>query len=187
MDNKDILKIEPGVGIGKIKLGMTKEELAVYEEEYLKEYPEKPWRDIGFEHLFRIDYDVNHRISFIEIINYDMEHMNFDCLYEDINLFSTKAKDLVLTINEISPYKPDEYDMGYSYHFPEIGLVLWRGSVFHEEQIHEAWFQEMPMESQEQELRYLYFETVSVMICNYYNDPEQTSINYLKAKEKGLI
>lgn len=173
MNKKDVLLVEPGVGIGKIKLGMTKEELAACEEEYLKEYPGKPWHDIPFESLFQIEYDENNRIHFIQIINYDMDHMNFVCLYKDIDLFSTKAKDLVPTINEISPYKTEGKDLGFSYYFLEIGLALWRGNIFHEEQMHEEWFRQSSPEDQEYELKYLYFETVSVMTPDYYKNSFQ--------------
>lgn len=154
----DKLVIEPMVGIGTIKLGMNKAEV----ENCILKYEEK--YNVGYlKHLFRVDYDSHQRVFEIEIIG-DLKEF-FDCEYKGIDLFNTKASELVKVMDKISPYNRDNEDTknGFVYEFPQLGLSLWRGGVLREEDLNSDWFKkEFSPENQKEELKYLYFETVCI-------------------------
>ncbi|SEL81194.1 hypothetical protein [Paenibacillus sp. OK003] len=141
----DKLAIVPGESIGSIKIGMTPNELE------------------NTPHMFdyRAEYDTEGRVNFIEI-GYDVAD-NFNCLIGEINLFNTKADALVERLDSISPYDRDEdSELGYAYKFSEIGLSLWRSVVLTEASMKESWFLEMSPEIQQDEMKHLYFESISV-------------------------
>ncbi|MBY0054662.1 hypothetical protein P4U99_25925 [Brevibacillus agri] len=127
MDN---LIIEPGEGIGLIKFGMSKDEvekcIQSYTEKYQKEYHIQDY----FKGFFMLEYDSEGKVDFIEIPEVLKE--TFNCLLMGIDVFNTKAEDLVEKIDEIAEYDRNQSD-GYTYFFPSLGLSLWRSDIFKEE------------------------------------------------------
>lgn len=76
-------------------------------------------------------------------------------------MFNTRAKQIVQNLNFISKHEK-ETNGDTQYIYANIGLSLWRSSVFTEETMREDWFKEMCKENQEEEMRYFYFQTVAV-------------------------
>lgn len=155
----DKLIIEPGRGIGKLRLGMTQTEVNEIIQSYKKEYEEGTSFFGFFENAFKFEYDHDGKVKFIEIL-YEFQHF-FECTCYDLDVFHTKANELVQGLNRISTHEKDT-EGETSYIFAEIGLSLWRPSVCTDETLQEDWFKEMSEENQEQEKRYFYFQTAAV-------------------------
>lgn len=160
MDN---IIIEPWQGIGEFKLGMTRNEVEECVQSYSTKYRVKSLDKNYFR--FKIEYDSNNKVSFIEV-NWDVKE-NFNCLFNGIDVFNTKVEILVKEIDKTSQYDRTHSELGCTYSFPELGLFLWRSREFTEEDRLEDWFLEMSPDNQEEELRFLYFETVSVVAPEY--------------------
>ncbi|KGX85223.1 hypothetical protein [Pontibacillus marinus] len=157
----DKLIIDPGIGIGNFKLGMNKDDinqcLQEYEANYYSDYRKHLFRDV-----FMVKYNSEQVVNFIEIPN--LKDV-FQGVYNDIDLFNTKADDLVKMIDKISPYNRDneESERGFLYEFPLLGLSLWRGNVLSEEDLNADWSKEIKPDIQEDMIREgMYFESVSV-------------------------
>lgn len=155
----DDIIIESGA-IGMIRLGMSRDDveacIQVYARKYHKEYHIRNY----FKSAFKIEYDTNETVDFIEISSSLKEE--FNCLFYNIDVFNTKADDLVNLIDRISAYDRNHSELGYTYFFPDLGLSLWRPIVLKEENLEEDWFKEMSPENQVDEMRHLYFEAVSI-------------------------
>jgi hypothetical protein len=156
--------IEPGVGVGTIKLGMSREEVDLCIQAYTNAHQKLYYDNEYFHYAFKIEYDQNERASFIEVASHVKEE--FNCLVNGIDVFNTKAEELVKAFDKISPYERDHADLGWTYFYPKLGITLWRSRVFIEPDIDEEWFKEMSLENQKDELEFLYFETVSVSVPN---------------------
>lgn len=155
-----ILEVKPSEGIGRIKLGMERDE--VYrifgksgdlnlEIEWIDDY------HIGYE---------NGKVVFIEIPN-SISPNNF-VLFNGVDVFRTEAKLLVKVISEYGQYDESDRELGFSYTFSKLGIALWRPSIFEYEMIYDSSFKEMDKEIQLDEMKYLYFEAVSVFVKDYF-------------------
>lgn len=142
--DKITVQVKPGFSIGKLKLGMTKSEI----DKFTQNYP----------FFFKFEYQ-DGKCSFIELSS--GAEINFVCLYDELDLFNTKASVLIPFINKISPYDREKSD-GYSYYFPEIGLSFWRDMNLSEENMQENWFKDMSPENQKDTAKHLYFGSVGV-------------------------
>lgn len=145
------LIIKPGVSIGDITLGMHKDAA----KEIISKFPDSVF--------LNMDCDERENVHFMEIASNAKDE--FVCVLQDINVdpFHTKAKDLIRIVEQFDAYEQtDESRLGFSYRFPKLGLAFWRTGVLDEADLQESWFKEMSAEHQEDELRYLYFESVSV-------------------------
>jgi hypothetical protein len=167
----DPIIITPNVGIGPFKLGMSELEV----QETFKRYAnfrgtDNPNNPSYLEQLFtNFEYDSNNKVIFIEISNpYD----DFDivCLFDGIDVFRTKADELVKEIDKKTKYaRDDEAQMGFSYIFKEIQLSLWRPSVMTDDILNSPEFLlEFSPENQELEKRHFYFTTVAIAAPGYY-------------------
>lgn len=142
------LIIEPGQSIGDIQLGMNKDEVDVI------------LQNTTLHHV--IEYDEHQQVKFIEI-PLCSEDSAFDLKDFNIDPSATKADELVQLLSERSPYEDnDDSRLGFCYRFPHLGLSLWRPGVLREEDLQADWYKEMPVENQEDELKYFYFESIGV-------------------------
>ncbi|WP_339324375.1 hypothetical protein [Paenibacillus sp. FSL W8-0194] len=144
----DKIVIEPGKSIGDFYLGMDKVEA----ERIIRTTPL----------FFKIEWDMNECASFIEVARHP--DFNFELLingFDRIDPFKTKVKEIINNLDVISPYDRGD-DLGFTYSFLQMGITFWRPSNFKEEDMNEAWFKEMPLENQKEELKQLYFESISV-------------------------
>ncbi|MGG1660558.1 hypothetical protein [Brevibacillus sp. NRS-1366] len=160
----DDLMIEPGIGIGPIKLGMNKLQVEEYVQEYAQKYEIANKNPNDFWSVFKIEFDQDEKVHFIEISSFVND--DFRCFYRGIDIFNTKAERLVEQIDTISEYDRSKWDLGFSYSFPKLGLFLWRPTVLKETDLQQEWFQEMDPDIQEDEMRNLYFRTVAIASIN---------------------
>lgn len=154
----DKLIIEPGLGIGTIKFGMSKNEVDTCIRAYGNRYT--PHDITYFEDLFRVSYDENDQVYQVEIVSSLRD--DFNCLFRDIDVFNTKVKEFVVKVDQISKYDRNEPELGSVYDFPGVGLYCWRSMIRDEEDLEMDWIKELNPESQEAELRTLYFETITL-------------------------
>lgn len=164
------LLIEPNVGIGKVKLGMTREEVhRVMGNNYFSFTRNAVNIDAYYSSCFQINYDKNYVVEFIEMANGIAGH--FQVVFEEVDVFKTKAEALVAYVEKFAGYDKDsaESKSGYSYIFKDIGLSLWRPRVFKEEFLQESWFQELKQEIKEDEMKYWYFEAVGLGRKGYWD------------------
>lgn len=162
----EILKIEQGEGIGPIKLGMNREE--VYNILRHPKNPNEPCEWVGDYH---IGYE-DDRVNFIEIPNSFMD--THFVLFNGVDVFRTEAKLLVKYISDYGKYDESDFELGYNYSFPSLGIGLWRPSIFEYEMLNDPEFREMDEEIQLDEMKYLYFESVCVYTYDYYKKQEES-------------
>jgi hypothetical protein len=160
----NVLLIEPGRGIGEIELGMTKEEVNDCIERYAAKYQKPYHMDNFIKDSFMVKYDLEGKVNFIEIPSELKD--TFQCLFINIDVFNTKADELVRRIDEISPYDRNNPEMDSCFTFPEIGLGLWRPDVLTEEDLEKEWFKELKPSIQEDTMKNLYFKTVFIFHTN---------------------
>lgn len=148
------LIIKEGYSVGLIKFGMKKEEV----EHCIKLYSEKYNNSIG--NSFLCEYDEEGKVVYIQLIIENLKE-HFHCKFKGIDIFNTKASKLIEIFDSITPYVRDlDASLGYMYHFPKFGLWFWRGNICNEEDLESDWFKELAPDIQEDNKRFLYFETV---------------------------
>ncbi|OKP81566.1 hypothetical protein A3842_11530, partial [Paenibacillus sp. P3E] len=102
-------------------------------------------------------------VNFIEVSWHIKD--DFDCIFRGINVFKTKAESLLEQMengNASSCYDRKKAETGSTYHFPKLSLTLWRSSKFDEKDMEEQWFKNLSVADQLEEMRLLYFESVSI-------------------------
>lgn len=167
----DKLIIRPSTGIGNVRLGMNREEvLEAIGMCFYSTYDKHNLCDEYFNYNLRVYYNDKGIVNFIEDLYYISKYVQV--IFEGIDVFKTKADELVSFIEKnCDKYNRNDSDsqFGYGYIFENIGLSLWRSNVFKEETMHEEWFQKLGPEEKEEELRFQYFEKVSVFGKGYYD------------------
>lgn len=162
----DYIIIEPGRSIGTVKLGMTRDEVNWCIQKYIREYNDEEQRH--FESYIIPEYDENEKLIALQVVRDLKKYANFIC-YE-IDVFNTKAEDLIEMMDKITPYlRTSEPDLGSIFDFTEVGLSFYRSNVFTEKEMEEDWFKLKSPEEQEDDMKYLYFETVMVCGLDYYD------------------
>ncbi len=156
----ELLEIEQNTGIGKIKLGMERDD--VYRVLGKKGDSSS---NIEWIENYHIEYRYN-KVVFIEIPNSASDN-NF-VLFRGVDIFRTEAKLLVKYITEYGKYDETDLELGYTYRFPSLGISLWRPSIFEYEMINNKDFKDMPKEIQLDQMKYLFFESVCVYVADYY-------------------
>lgn len=163
----DQLTIEPKKGIGNIKLGMTEAEveecLQYYTDRYEITYEKNPecYHAPGtIRRSFSFEYDADGKVTFIQIVSSLQDVLA--CVFQNMDVFRTKAEELIPEIDNLSRYDRDHSELGYTYEFPELGLSFWRSNILTEADLQAEWFQELRPEIQEDEKKFLYFECASI-------------------------
>jgi hypothetical protein len=102
------MEIVPNVGIGKVRLGMSREEAG--------------WL---CEAGMQIDSSGNPPVvTFIQVAH------GTGAEYRGVDLFDDPADDVVAAIARLERLDPADYPPGkHSYLFPALNLILWRGEV----------------------------------------------------------
>lgn len=101
------LTVEPGQSIGDIRLGMTQNEVEQTE---------------AFSFEPNVEYDAQGKAQFIEFYESD----EFKCMLGELDLLGTEADVLIPQLDAIAPYDREYPELGCSFQFDEIGLILWR-------------------------------------------------------------
>ncbi|MFM2476877.1 hypothetical protein [Celerinatantimonas sp. MCCC 1A17872] len=114
-------EITPHLGIGPIKLGMTRAEVNTCFGK-----PEFSGNGrVGYLSGFMIDFDENDKVEFIELAKSN----KFAAFYKGINLHSVTAKQAVACVENDDEYDKESPEQGYSYIFKKLQLSLWRGTI----------------------------------------------------------
>jgi len=159
--------VEPKKGIGPIQLGMSKEEVDICMEEYDTKYYDLQRVKHFFKNTFEVEYDTEGKVIFIEVSSYvGNEKLSFT--FMNIDVFETKVDELVEKIDKISPYDRNDWELGYTYHFPELQLCFWRPNILTEQAMLEDWFKELSEDNKEYEMQSLYFSTVAIAVDGYW-------------------
>jgi hypothetical protein len=116
------LDIQPTVGVGPIRFGMTRAEVRKHLGP--PDEDEDDDREWYLEDL-AIDFDASGKVAFIEIAESENYRaiLNGECLHE------LDANTAVAHVEKIAPYDRDAPEPGYTYIFPLIHLSLWRPVV----------------------------------------------------------
>ncbi|MBE1556068.1 hypothetical protein [Sporosarcina limicola] len=150
----DELIINEGHSVGLFNFGMKIEEVEHYSKLNIEKYN-------IHEDSFFFEYDEEGKVIDIHLIIEDLKH-HFQCKFKGIDILNTKAIELIELFDTITPYLRDpESSLGYSYQFLKLGLSFWRGNVCNEKDLESDWFKELHPEIQEDNKRFLYFETVT--------------------------
>ena len=119
-----VFTMQPLVGIGPIKFGMTRSEvqdiLADLGQPKARLRP--PNTDCFFRSAFQVSYDENGRVEFIETAASN----DFRVLFHSFSLHGMTAEDAVRLVAQFAEYDRDHPERGYSYIFPALQLSLWR-------------------------------------------------------------
>ncbi|WP_339274579.1 hypothetical protein MKY59_26300 [Paenibacillus sp. FSL W8-0426] len=168
--------IKPLIGIGLFRLGMSREEV----EQTFQNLDH--WRSDGgspvnpsyIEMLFmreHFEYDSNGRVKFIQLMNpHYLGQFCIPCLFQGVDVFKTKAEDLIYTLRKEYPMVGDvDPRTGFSFAIQELQLSFWREGIMNDEIMKDPLFLEMSEENQELEKRYFYFTTVSIGAPGYFD------------------
>ena len=123
-----IYDISPGVGVGPVKLGSSPGDVRAV----MGSAPHRFMKTSKSEHATEA-WDAFHvcyrgtppTVEFIEL----GKSSEFRVHYKGIDVFETRASDLVALVSADTPYDPRNRELGYSYTFPAIELSLWRSVV----------------------------------------------------------
>lgn len=91
-----------------------------------------------------VRYD-NYHITYKDNIVFEIciNNLNgYKVVFNNIDLFHTKAEDLFDSLRRLSDYDcdcEDEY-LSCTYYFKDLGMTLWCESAFHPKLLQEAWF-----------------------------------------------
>jgi hypothetical protein len=159
-------QIIPKVRLGKIELGMSRSMVHhAMGKNFIEITRDGVIYDSYEDYSLHIHYE-NDTVNFIEISNNPV----VEVLYENTNIFNTPAESLIAYLVMFSDYlNTTEARLGYSYIFNNLGISLYRSNVFKEETLNESWFKNLTQEEKDEELKFLYFESVSVWSEGYYN------------------
>jgi hypothetical protein len=116
------LDIQPTVGVGPIRFGMTRAEVRKHLGS--PDGDEEDDREWYLEDL-AIDFDVEGKVAFIEIA----ESENFRAVLNGECLHELDADSAVAHVERSAPYDANAPEPGYTYVFPLLQLSLWRPVV----------------------------------------------------------
>ncbi len=145
--------IHDGLSVGLFQFGMKIEEVEEYKKLYIEKYN-------SYEDSFLFEYDEEGEVEYIQLVINDLKH-NFKLEFKGIDIFNTKANKIIEFFDTISPYIRDQSaSNGFTYQFPKLGITFWRGNVCTEEELESEEFKELDPEIQDDNKKFLYFETV---------------------------
>jgi hypothetical protein len=113
--------IQPHVGVGPIKLGMSKAQVILILGNPRFE------RNNRYEFVsgFFVDFDSSGTVEFIELANSD----EFQAIYNGVDLHNIRASKVLETIVENDNFDHSNPELGNSYIFKKLQLSLWRGVI----------------------------------------------------------
>ncbi len=146
--------IEPGLGVGPVRLGMTPDEvLGAMDQKpdsFSKSDDSRHETDAFHQSCFQVFYDGDvPEVVYIELSS----GVDFDAFYAGTDVFKTPANDLVSLISQTTPLDENDPELGYSFTFPNLELSLWRPV--------------MPDSEDDPEGRF--FSTVGIGITGYFS------------------
>ena len=149
-----VFDVTPRVGIGPVQLGMTRQAVrgvmpGVYEP-FRKspddKYDTDAFHNSGFQVFYSGDSPV---VEYVEL----SRDCGIRALYKGVDVFATRANEVVAHVCRDAPFNPADPEIGFSYIFPDLEMSLWRPYV-----------PESPNEEEGQE-----FSTIGVGVKGYYS------------------
>lgn len=125
-----VFQVIPLSGIGPVLLGMSREEVqaAMGEEPYRfkKLFWSSNLTEAYHKGAFQVFFDEADKVEFIELSS---PGASFAVEYKGVNVFQTRADDLIAFISRDVGCDPQQPEPGYTFVFSQIGLSLWRELV----------------------------------------------------------
>ena len=114
-------EIEPKVGVGPIRLGMTREEV----REQLGDPDDATDQREWYLEDMAIDFDKSGHAEFIELAASE----RFRVIFQGKDLHELEADDAVAHLRAIAEYDENDPELGCSFVFPALQLCLWRPMI----------------------------------------------------------
>ena len=116
--------IQPLVGIGPIKFGMSRNEVQAILAEFgqTQTVLRPPNTDCYFQNAFQVSYDEAGEVEFIEFAS----SSDVRILFHEASLHELTAEDAVRFVSQFADYDKNHRDQGFTYIFPACQLSLWR-------------------------------------------------------------
>ena len=145
--------VEALIGVGPVRLGMSRAQsrcaMGLTPDPFQK--GSSPiLTDAYHDAAFQVFFDADDKVEYIELSS----HGPFVVTFKAVLVFELPAEDLVAFIAKDTPFDPDDWELGYSYIFPELELSLWRPTL--------------PESDQDEDSRY--FRTIGIGRRGYYSD-----------------
>jgi hypothetical protein len=120
-------EVIPHVGIGPVRLGMSRDEVRRAMpgpcQPFLKAPDASHETDAFHESGFQVFYSgTAPEAEYIEL----SRDSGFRALYRGVDIFATPADAVVSHVARDAAFDPDDCELGYSYIFPALDLSLWR-------------------------------------------------------------
>ena len=150
-----VYEATPRVGVGPVKLGMTREEVRRVMpgpcDSFLKglnpEHETDAFHDRGFQVFYGGEGPV---VEYIEL----SRESGFRVLYRGLDVFATPADQVLAHVSGDAAIDPNDPELGYAYIFPDLDLSLWRPVL-----------PESPEDPEGRE-----FSTIGIGVAGYYAD-----------------
>lgn len=121
--------VVPLVGVGPVRLGMSRSQvhdaLEMPLPDTAREGPPDGGPDAFFESALQVSYDADGRTEFIEVYR----DGPLAATYGGVDVFGTRADDLVARVARDGPFDPANPEHGFSFVFPSLELSLWRRCI----------------------------------------------------------
>ena len=142
--------IQPLHGIEPVAFNMDRESVHRGLKANCKVVEAAELREYYYGGEFSVFYDSGMKVQYIEL-SASTENTVY---YNGVDVFNTPADDLVQLITRDYAFDPNDFELGYTYMFPEIELSLWRPTI--------------PESDDDEEGRY--FQTIGIGRRGYYSD-----------------
>ena len=116
---------------------------------------------------------------------------NYKVVFNNIDLFHTKAEDIFDSLKRFSSYDcdcEDEY-LSCTYYFKDLGMMLWRESAFHPKLLQEEWFQKLiavQEENLEYEKRFWFFNQICLKNGVAPHEPMEKTKFYVEPNKESI-
>ena len=125
-DRHTVYEVVPHVGVGPVHLGMSREEVRRVMpgpcEPYRKVPDAQHETDAFFNSGFQVFY--GGELPVAEYIELSRES-GFRVVYRGIDVFAASADDVVAHVSRDAAFDDADWELGYSYVFPDLDLGLW--------------------------------------------------------------
>ena len=121
-------EVEPHVGAGPIKLGLSRGELRKLMGAPFRTYskvPGEPLTDTYFGTDLQVYYDAGDRVEYIELNG----PRSINPTLRGRTLLFAPAEEVIEWMRGVSDFDADNPELGYSYIYPALDLSLWRPIV----------------------------------------------------------
>jgi hypothetical protein len=124
MARRAIYRIEPHLGIGPVRLAMTRDAARAAMRGLGQSYREdrRAKRDLFHGNAFQVFYDATDTVEYIQLARSG----DIDASFEGQRILDIPADDAVRFVERFAPYSTSNPELGWSYLFPALDLSLWR-------------------------------------------------------------